>query len=71
VRAAGGCLARLLAVAQITAVNLAGLSYPLRRGALVGDAHIPLRVGKESLDDGLADRAGAAGYKNLGHWLGA
>jgi len=52
-------------------VDLAALREPLRRFALIGDANVPSRVGKQPPHDGLADRSGAAGYKNLGHWLGA
>ncbi len=54
-------------LAQVAGVHLAALAHPLRRGALVGDAHLVGGVGEQAPDDRGADRAGAAGDEHAAH----
>ena len=58
---------RLLELAQVAGVDLAALAHPLRRGALVGDAHLVGGVGQQPPHDRGADRAGAAGDQHAAH----
>ena len=48
-------------------MDLAALAHPLRRVALVGDAHLEGRVAQQAPDDRGADRAGAAGDEDAAH----
>ncbi len=66
-RAARRRRARLLELAQVAGVDLAALAHPLRRRALVGDAHLVGGVGEQPPDDRGADRAGAAGDQHAAH----
>ena len=54
-------------LAQVAGVHLAALAHPLRRVALVGDAHLVGGVGEQAPDDRGADRAGAAGDEHPAH----
>ena len=60
-------LARLGEVAQVARVDLAALAHPVRRRALVGDAHLPVGVAQQPAHDRGADRAGAAGDEDAAH----
>ena len=66
-RAAAHRLARLAEHPQVAGVDLAALAHPVGRDALVGDADLEGRIAEQPTDDGLADRAGAAGDENAIH----
>jgi hypothetical protein len=56
-------------VAQVAGVHLARLPHPVRRLALVGDAHLPVGVTHEAADHGGADGARAARDEDARHPL--
>ena len=60
---------RLREQTQISSVHLAAFPHPVRRGALIGDAHLEVRVGEEPSDHCRADRADAAGDEHAAHLL--
>ena len=67
VAAAAGRRLGLAEHAQVARVDLAALPHPLRRGPLVGDAHLIGRVGEQPPHDCGADRAGPAGDQHATH----
>ena len=58
---------RLGEVAQVALVDLRALAHPVRRRALVGDAHVPVAVAQEPAHDRGADRAGASRHEDAAH----
>ena len=67
VRAAAHRPAGLVERAQVARVDLAALAHPVGRRALVGHAHLEVRVAQQAAHDRRADRAGAPGDQDPAH----